>query len=217
MKKHGLGSTDRTYGHLFTACASNRSKRSLQELCKLVEKLVAADLELSVVSWNAAIRALARHQMTFEALDLLQKMEDNFRIEPDVRSFTHALEACRHDRSDGIRLADLVWRDMEQRGIRPDLLIYNQYVSVYGECGRAVVPFGSVGALLRHMRKNGVEPDIRTFHALESLAGSDDEMLSEIRNEMDRRGLKADIVFMNGRVAERAGKGDLQGAKVKGP
>lgn len=226
MKKHGLAPTDRTYTGLFTAC-SRAVPQGRERLDNLLNEISLKDISLSLVACNAAIQALSRHKSTPEALAMLDKMEEQYGVLPDVRSFTFALQACSHDKEDGTSLAQVVWNDMESRGVKPDLFAYNEFIRACKSSPRVrhsdvdterllppLIPFGSVRALVTHMNSNRVKPDIRTFHELCGLIDGDSKAEGELHSVMSGCGIRPDVTFMNAVIRQKAEGGDLDLAFV---
>ena len=225
MKKHGLIPTDRTYSSLFTAC-SRAVPQGREQLDKLLNEISSKDIRLTLITLNAAIQALSNHKNTPEALAMLDKMEEQYGVPPDARSFTFALQACCHDQEDGASLAQVVWNDMESREVKPDLYVYNEFIRAFKMAPYTnhsdvdtrflppLIPFGSVWATVKHMNRNRVKPDIRTFHELSGVVDGNSEAESELESVMNDSHIKPDVLFMNAAIRRKAETGNLDLAYV---
>jgi pentatricopeptide repeat protein len=218
MKKHGIVPTERTYSSLFAAC-SQAAPQGREQLDKLVKEISSKDIQLSLITLNAAIRALASHKNTPEALAMLDKMDEQYGIPPDVQSFTFALQACCQDQEDGASLAQIVWNDMESRGVKPDIYVYNEFIRAFrvaayltqSDTGYSspLIPFGGIRATIKHMKRNKVKPDIRTFHELSGVVDGDGKAETELKVVMTDCHIKPDVLFMNAAIQRKAKTGSL--------
>ena len=223
MKKYGLVPTDRTYSGLFTACA-RAAPQGKQQLDKLLNEIFVKGISLSLVACNTAIQALSNHKNIPEALAMLDKMEEQYGAPPDARSFTYALQACAQDRDDGASLAQVVWNDMESRGVKPDLFVYNKFLTAVSDAPSvnysdmsawiALPLFRNVESLVKHMRSNGVRPDIRTFQTLSGLITGDRKAQIELQSVMRDCNVEPDVTFMNAVVRQHAEAENLDTAYV---
>ena len=73
---------------------------------------------------------------------------------------------------------------------------------------------GGSRGVLESMKKDGVQPDIKTFGLMSELISHETEAEMELMVAMDTAGVKGDIDFYNGLINQRAVRGDMKGAKV---
>lgn len=134
VKKRGMKPTAYTFSSLFHAC----SKATIpQHALKRVEKLLAEisqrtanqELEMNVITYNAAIQALVICGNPQQAFDIYQEMQDN-NIQPDGHTFSSLLAACSYDKVKGPRVAFKILEEMKALQIQPDIYIFNSVLKV---------------------------------------------------------------------------------------
>ena len=135
MKKRGLSPTPHTYTSLFNACTKSPAP---QHALENVEKLLAEintriktkkDLEMNVITYNAAIRAVNVCGDPLRAFEIYKDMKYN-NIEPDGHTFSSLLVACSFDKVDGPSTAFELLEEMKTLKIKPDIYIYNSVLKV---------------------------------------------------------------------------------------
>ena len=134
VKKRGMKPTAHTFSSLFNACA----KASVpQHTLYRVEKLLAEisqrtakhELEMNVITYNAAIQALVVCGNPYQAFDVYQEMRDN-KVEPDGHTFSSLLAACSFEKVDGPSMAFTILEEMKALRIEPDIYIFNSVLKV---------------------------------------------------------------------------------------
>ena len=134
VKKRGLTPTAHTFSSLFSACTKASTP---QHALHHVEKLLAEirkrtanqDLEMNVITYNAAIQALVICGDPLHAFDIYQEMQDN-KIEPDGHTFSSLLTACSFDKVEGPSAAFKLLEEMKSLQIQPDIYIFNSVLKV---------------------------------------------------------------------------------------
>lgn len=134
VKKRGLTPTAHTFSSLFSACTKASTP---QHALRHVEKLLAEirkrtanqDLEMNVITYNAAIQALVICGDPLHAFDIYQEMQDN-NVEPDGHTFSSLLAACSFDKVEGPSTAFKLLEEMKSLQIQPDIYIFNSVLKV---------------------------------------------------------------------------------------
>lgn len=134
VKKKGLKPTAHTFSSLFNACTKASTP---QHALHRVEKLLAEiskrtanqELEMNVITYNAAIQALVICGDPLQAFDIYQEMQDN-RVEPDGHTFSSLLTACSFDKVEGPSTAFKLLEEMKALQIQPDIYIFNSVLKV---------------------------------------------------------------------------------------
>ena len=133
MKKQGLKPTASSYTSLFTACMESPvPSHSLQRAKKLHEEITRRlsnqDLQLHVITCNAAMKAFAVCGSPLTAFEIYEEMQD-YGIKPDVHTYSMLLTACAHDNT-GSDKALRILEEMKAHGVKPDIFIYNWVLKV---------------------------------------------------------------------------------------
>ena len=126
--------TARTFTSLFNACAKAPIP---QHALKIVEKLLAEisvraskqEVEMNVITYNAAIQALAICGDPLQAFEIYKEMQDNG-ILPDVYTFSSLLTACSLDKFEGPSMAFQLLEEMKALKIKPDIYIFNAVLKI---------------------------------------------------------------------------------------
>ena len=129
IKKRSLQPTPHTYTSLFNACTKSLSpQRSLENVEKLLTeintRIARDDLEMNVITYNAAIQAVTVCGDPFQAFELYKEMKHN-NIKPDGHTFSSLLTACSFDKIEGPSIAMEMLEEMKSLKIKPDIYIFN--------------------------------------------------------------------------------------------
>ena len=134
LKKRAMQATPHTYTSLFNVCAkSSSSPHALQNAEKLLmeinSRISRDDLEMNVITYNAAIQAVTVCGDPLRAFEIYNEMKHN-NIKPDGHTFSSLLTACSFDKVEGPSLAIELLAEMKSMKIKPDLYIYNSVLKV---------------------------------------------------------------------------------------
>lgn len=134
LKKRAMQATPHTYTSLFNACAkSSSSPHALQNAEKLLMEINSRnsrrDLDMNVITYNAAIQAVTVCGGPFRAFEIYNEMKHN-NVKPDGHTFSSLLTACSFDKVEGPSLAIELLAEMKSMKIKPDLYIYNSVLKV---------------------------------------------------------------------------------------
>lgn len=134
MKKRGLKPTAHTFSSLFNACTkASTPEHALHHVEKLLAEIrkrtANQELEMNVITYNAAIQALVICGDPLHAFDIYQEMQDN-EVEPDGHTFSSLLAACSFDKVEGPSAAFKLLEEMKSLQIQPDIYIFNSVLKV---------------------------------------------------------------------------------------
>ncbi|KAL9957362.1 hypothetical protein ACROYT_G038992 [Oculina patagonica] len=134
VKKRGMKPTAHTFSSLFNACAkASVPRHALQRVEKLLAEIskrtAKQELEMNVITYNAAIQALVVCGNPHQAFDIYQEMQDN-KVEPDGHTFSSLLAACCFDKVEGPSTAFKILEEMKALQIEPDIYIFNSVLKV---------------------------------------------------------------------------------------
>ncbi|XP_022784229.1 pentatricopeptide repeat-containing protein 1, mitochondrial-like isoform X2 [Stylophora pistillata] len=134
VKKWGLRPTAYTYSSLFYACTQAQvTERTLERVEKLYTEISLRvpkdELEMNLITYNAAIQAFAVCGNPDRVFDVYQEMRKN-KFVPDEYTFTSLLAACCLDPDEGPRLAFQLLEEMKWFRLRPNIYIYNSVLKV---------------------------------------------------------------------------------------
>lgn len=134
MKKRGQIPTAHTFSSLFSACTKastpQHALRHVENLLAEIRKRIAnQDLEMNIITYNAAIQALVICGNPLHAFDIYQEMQDNG-VEPDGHTFSSLLAACSFDKVEGPSTAFKLLEEMKSLQIQPDIYVFNSVLKV---------------------------------------------------------------------------------------
>ena len=134
MKKRGLKPTAHTFSSLFNACTkASTPEHALHHVEKLLAEIrkrtADQELEMNVITYNAAIQALVICGDPLHAFDIYQEMQ-NDEVEPDAHTFSSLLAACSFDKVEGPSAAFKILEEMKSLQIQPDIYIFNAVLKV---------------------------------------------------------------------------------------
>ena len=129
IKKRSLQPTPHTYTSLFNACTKSLSpQHALENVEKLLTEIntrvARDDLEMNVITYNAAIQAVTVCGDPFRAFELYKEMKHN-NIKPDGHTFSSLLTACSFDKIEGPSVAMEMLEEMKSLKIKPDIYVFN--------------------------------------------------------------------------------------------
>ncbi|OMO85360.1 hypothetical protein COLO4_21653 [Corchorus olitorius] len=186
--KLGLQPSPRTMSVLLLGLI-NEGK--IDEALKLFWQIVQKGYPCNEFTCNIIICGLCKSGYTRYAVQILKWMNGNqsLKVKLDVVSYSTIIDGfCKEGSVDK---SLIMFRDMLDGGIEPNLLTYNTII--HGLCGNG--QWNEAKGLLADMINRGISPDVRTFSALiDSLCkeGKTGEAF-EILELMTRKGLKPDV------------------------
>ena len=129
-----MQATPHTYTSLFNVCTkSSSSQHALQNVEKLLTeintRMTRDDLEMNVITYNAAIQAVTVCGDPIRAFEIYKEMKHN-NVKPDGHTFSSLLTACSFDKVEGPSIAIKLLDEMRSMKIKPDLYIYNSVLKV---------------------------------------------------------------------------------------
>ena len=86
-------------------------------------------MEMNVITYNAAIQAVAVCGDPFRAFELYKEMKHN-NIKPDGHTFCSLLSACSFDKVEGPSVAMELLEEMKSLKIKPDVYIFNSILKI---------------------------------------------------------------------------------------
>ncbi|XP_038068403.1 pentatricopeptide repeat-containing protein 1, mitochondrial-like [Patiria miniata] len=136
MKKRGLRPSDVTFTGLFNACAESPWPLTdgLTRLRHLHSQLQEKGITVNQITHHAMIKAYAKCGDLPVAFDLFRDLLSSG-VELTSESFAFLLFACASDKERGLLYAIEAWRQMLQRGIKPDIYTYNLLLRIARDCG----------------------------------------------------------------------------------
>ncbi|XP_065210063.1 pentatricopeptide repeat-containing protein 1, mitochondrial [Planococcus citri] len=196
MKQAGIKRTAPTYTGLFNACANSLiPEDALIRLNNLRRQLEEQGLMLNSINYNAMIKAYARLNDVKAAFLVVDEMMTR-KLPVDEGTYSFLFQACISDKEAGFRHALILWHKMRRRSVKPNKLIFNQFLRCVRDCGIGDVneTIESVkliaGRANKHMLAAGDEvefdssskPDSSTENLPESYQSNDESLLEMKEN-----------------------------------
>lgn len=134
IKKRALQATPHTYTSLFNVCTKSSSPEHAREnveklLTEINTRLSRDDLEMNVITYNAAIQAVTVCGDPYRAFEIYKEMKHN-NIKPDGYTFSSLLNACAFDKVEGPSTALELLQEMKSLKVKPDIYIFNTVLKV---------------------------------------------------------------------------------------
>lgn len=155
MRDKGHAIEASVYNPIIGAC--NNSREGATSL-KLIEDMAREKVMPSLVSVNTTICALGRSGQWEDSVALLQKVEKQFGLKPDIVSYNTAIAGCVPARQWALALELITQAETD---CTPNAITYNSCLSA---CG-AAKEWELALALMERMKNNGVNPNARTYGA----------------------------------------------------
>ncbi|XP_022102389.1 pentatricopeptide repeat-containing protein 1, mitochondrial-like isoform X2 [Acanthaster planci] len=157
MKQRGLTPSEVTFTALFNACAESPWPLTdgLTRLRHLHSQLQEKGITVNQITHHAMIKAYAKCGDLPVAFDLFRDLLSSG-TELTSESFAFLLFACASDKQRGLVYAIEAWRQMLQRGIKPDIYTYNLLLRITRDCGIGDLEFAT-RILLNHMAEGHPE------------------------------------------------------------
>lgn len=149
---------------------------------KIADRARMQGVQLTEASYTTLIQALGEHGSIDEAVNCLEVMVDEG-LRPNVITYAAAMAACR-DRPETV--LSLLTR-MKAEKIEPNTVVLTTAINSLARAGGAYSDHAA--AILRHMEKNGPEPNIYTYNTITRAyaeAGRLDEALGVLRDIKNR-------------------------------
>eukprot|EP00752_Nemacystus_decipiens_P004588 g4188.t1 len=150
-----------SYGGAIEACkAAGKPDEAYRLLRRMMTAAVEGSVKLDVWCFNDVLEAFGKQGQFRRALSLFEVDMPKAGVEPDLRTWSNLVGACRAGGESGTRAVALVSR-MRDAGFEPDVWCFNQCLSAASKAGEWELAF----RLLEDMGEAGVQPDSYSYSA----------------------------------------------------